>query len=130
MRHIDLDADSISFIDEQTEESESALFLNRIVEYSQKNSFNDETQGLSEKILERMERLAVVLWHDKFDEVEAAMYLRLPDPHTAGAETVRYHALRSRKLSFHKIGKNGLTFTKADLDKALKLFKLESHRDI
>jgi hypothetical protein len=106
------------------------IFLNRIVEQSQKIPFNNAVQGLLEKSFERMERLAVILWHDKFDEIEAAMYLRLPDPYNTGAETIRYHALRTRKLAFHKVGKSGLIFSRADLDKALKLFKLESHRDL
>lgn len=130
MENIDLGVALCPLDSEQIEESESLIFLNRIAEYSQKNSFNDDVQEPHKKILERIERLAVILWHDKFDEVEAAMYLRLPDPYNTGADTIRYHALRSRKLSFHKIGKNGLIFTKTDLDKALKLFKLENHRDL
>ena len=83
-----------------------------------------------EKTLERIERLTVILWHDKFDEIEAVMYLRLPEPYNAGAETIRYHAFRTRKLPFHKVSKNGLIFSRADLDKALKLFKFETHRDV
>jgi len=120
----------IHFEDVESESSEPSLFLNRIDEKSQKNSINDPIQEFLENALDRLERLAVILLHDNFDEVEAAMYLRLPDPFGKGLETIRYHALRSRKLSFHKVGKNGLIFTKADLDKALKLFKLESHRDL
>jgi len=114
----------------QDNNSDLLLIEKRIVENRQKNSVNEPFQGFLEKILERVERLAVILWHDKFDEVEAAMYLRLPDPFGKGAETVRYHALRTHKLSFHKVGRNGLIFTKADLDKSLKLFRFESHRDL
>ena len=109
---------------------EPLIFLNRIVEQSQKIPFNNSVQSVFEKYFERLERLTVILWHDKLDEVEAAMYLRLSDPYNTGAETIRYHALRTRKIAFHKIGRTGLIFTKADLDKALKNFKFESHRDL
>lgn len=119
----------LHFNEIEKEDFELSLFLNRIEKNGQKNSFNETRQGILDRVLDRLERLAVILWSDKLDEIDAAFYLRLPDPYNKGAETIRYHALRSRKLSFHKIGKTGLTFTKADLDKALKLFKLESHRD-
>ncbi len=86
--------------------------------------------GVFERILNRVERLVVVLYHRVFDEVEAAMYLRLPDPETRGRETIRNYALRSKKLSYYKIGRNGLTFLKADLDLALDRFKVHSFRDL
>lgn len=116
----------ISTEEDRDEKSNPLFFLNRILKDSQNNFFN----GPLELAVERIERLAVILWHDKLDEIEAAMYLRLSDPYGKGRETIRYHALRSRKLSFHKIGKSGLIFLKVDLDKALKHFKFESHRDL
>jgi len=105
------------------------LFDNNKYENVRKFSDNNAFQ-LLERVIERAERLAVILWHDLFDEVEAAMYLRLPDPQGKGRETIRYYALRTHNLSFHKFGKNGLIFTRSDLDKALKHFKFESHRDL
>lgn len=86
--------------------------------------------GLFERLLNRVERLVVVLCHKIFDEVEAAAYLRLPDPETRGRETIRNYALRSKKISYYKIGRNGLTFLKADLDAALGRFKVQSFRDL
>ncbi len=86
--------------------------------------------GIFERLLNRVERLVVVLYHKVFDEVEAAMYLRLPDPEHKGRETIRNYALRSKKLSYYKIGRNGLTFLKADLDLAIDRFKVHSFRDL
>ena len=86
--------------------------------------------GVFERVLNRVERLVVVLFHKIFDEVEAATYLRLPDPEHQGRETVRNYALRSKKISYYKIGRNGLTFLKADLDMAMGRFKVQSFRDL
>lgn len=86
--------------------------------------------GIFERLLNRVERLVVILYHKVFDEVEAAMYLRLPDPEHRGRETIRNYALRSKKLSYYKIGRNGLTFLKADLDLAIDRFKVHSFRDL
>lgn len=86
--------------------------------------------GVFERLLNRVERLVIVLYHKIFDEVEAAMYLRLPDPENRGRETIRNYALRSKKLSYYKIGRNGLTFLKADLDLAMGRFKVQSFRDL
>lgn len=83
-----------------------------------------------ERLINRVERLVVILYHKVFDEVEAAMYLRLPDPEHRGRETIRNYALRSKKLSYYKIGRNGLTFLKADLDLAIDRFKVHSFRDL
>ena len=90
----------------------------------------DTKAGVFERLLTRVERLVVVLYHKIFDEVEAAMYLRLPDPENRGRETVRNYALRSKKISYYKIGRNGLTFLKADLDLAIDRFKVQSFRDL
>jgi hypothetical protein len=86
--------------------------------------------GIFERLVNRVERLVVILYHKVFDEVEAAMYLRLPDPEHRGRETIRNYALRSKKLSYYKIGRNGLTFLKADLDLAIDRFKVHSFRDL
>lgn len=86
--------------------------------------------GIFERLINRVERLVVILYHKVFDEVEAAMYLRLPDPERRGRETIRNYALRSKKLSYYKIGRNGLTFLKADLDLAIDRFKVHSFRDL
>lgn len=86
--------------------------------------------GIFERLINRVERLVVVLYHKVFDEVEAAMYLRLPDPERRGRETIRNYALRSKKLTYYKIGRNGLTFLKADLDLAIDRFKVHSFRDL
>lgn len=83
-----------------------------------------------EHLLNRVERLVIVLCHKIFDEVEAATYLRLPDPENRGRETIRNYALRSKKISYYKVGRNGLTFLKADLDMALNRFKVQSFRDL
>ena len=121
-----------------TLESQVALFENKIESASdhevdfQFEEFPalDLKQGFFERLLNRVERLVIVLCHKIFDEAEAAAYLRLPDPENRGRETIRNYALRSKKISYYKIGRNGLTFSKADLDMALERFKVQCFRDL
>lgn len=117
-------------------EDDSEIFENQIESYNENElDFQSEelptiTLGIFDRLLNRVERLVIVLFHKIFDEVEAAAYLRLPDPEHRGRETIRNYALRSKKISYYKIGRNGLTFLKADLDLAMNRFKVHSFRDL
>jgi len=70
-----------------------------------------------------IKRLLIVLRHHVFREDEAAEYCRCP------VESIKYHALRSRKLTFLKFSKEGLVFLKSDLDKFLENARVEGFRD-
>ena len=122
----------------ENKESDIVIFDN-LIESSNENELDfqvEESQvsnvklGVFERLLNRVERLVVVLFHGIFDEAEAAAYLRLPDPEHRGRETIRNYALRSKKISYYKIGRSGLTFLKADLDMALGRFKVQCFRDL
>lgn len=78
----------------------------------------------------KLESFLVLLKHDYFNEVEAAMFLRLESPQTIGRDTVRNYALRSKKLSFIKIGRTGLIFSRKDLEKFLESQRSECLRDL
>lgn len=97
------------------------------------DDFPAETPGLPPAIVfcinkaftffENLIKLQLVLRHTIFNEEEAAMYLR------CSVESVRYHALRSRKLSFLNFSREGLVFTKADLESFIKNARIEGFRD-
>lgn len=78
----------------------------------------------------KLESFLVLLKHDYFNEVEAAMFLRLESPETIGRDTVRNYALRSKKLSFIKIGRTGLIFSRKDLEKFIESQRSECIRDL
>lgn len=82
--------------------------------------------NIIEEVFKKVEKICILLGHDIFNEVEAAYFLRLSDPETTGREIVRNYALKSRKLSFSKIGRNGLTFSREDLEKFVQSQKAES----
>lgn len=83
-----------------------------------------------DSVFGKLESFLVLLKHDYFNEVEAAMYLRLESPQTIGRETVRNYALRSKKLSFIKIGRTGLIFSRKDLEKFIESQRSECFRDL
>ncbi len=64
----------------------------------------------------------VALNHHVFNEREAAFYCR------CGVDSIRYHALRSRKLTFCDFTKEGLVFLKSDLDSFLQLSRKQGYR--
>lgn len=68
-------------------------------------------------------KLQLILHHHVFNEQEAAFYCR------TNVESIRYHALRSRKLSFCDFSKGGLVFLKTDLDNFLTESRKKSYRD-
>lgn len=78
----------------------------------------------------RLEKFLVLFKHDYFNEVEAAMFLRLELPETLGRDTVRNYALRSKKLSFIKIGRAGLIFSRKDLEQFIQSQRSECFRDL
>ena len=78
---------------------------------------------VEEKLFFEIKRLLIVLRHHVFSEDEAAEYCR------CSAESIKYHALRSRKLTFLKFSKEGLVFLKPDLDKFLENARVEGFRD-
>ena len=69
----------------------------------------------------RMDKL-IALNHHVFNEREAAFYCR------CSSDSIRYHALRSRKLTFCDFTKEGLIFLKTDLDNFLQASRKQSYR--
>ncbi len=65
-----------------------------------------------------------VLKHGVFNEFEAAEYCRCP------VESIRYHTIRTRKLTASKFSKAGLVFLKEDLDNFLRNARSEGYRDL
>ena len=66
--------------------------------------------------------LIMALNHHVFNEKEAAFYCR------CNVDSIRYHALRSRKLTFCDFTKEGLVFLKADLDSFLQLSRKQGYQ--
>lgn len=64
----------------------------------------------------------IALNHHVFNEKEAAFYCR------CSIDSIRYHALRSRKLTFCDFTKEGLVFLKEDLDSFLHLSRKQESR--
>ncbi len=73
------------------------------------NQNNDEAM-----IFENRIDVMIALNHHVFNEREAAFYCRCT------VDSIRYHALRSRKLSFCDFNKGNLIFLKQDLDAFLQ----------
>ena len=67
--------------------------------------------------------LKIALNHHVFNEDEAAFYCR------CSVDSIRYHALRSRKLTFCDFTKEGLVFLKSDLDGFLLSTRKQGFRD-
>ena len=76
-----------------------------------------------EQFFDKFITLQLILRHTVFNEEEAAYYCRIP------VSSLRYHALRSRKLTFLEITKEGLVFLKTDLDKFLSDSRIKGYRD-
>lgn len=113
------------------EEDQNKLFKNlhnsdKTEDENGKNFF----LNVVDSVFGKLESFLVLLKHDYFNEVEAAMYLRLESPQTIGRETVRNYALRSKKLSFIKIGRTGLIFSRKDLEKFIESQRSECFRDL
>ena len=64
----------------------------------------------------------IALNHCVFNEREAAFYCR------CSVDSIRYHALRSRKLTFCDFTREGLVFLKSDLDSFLLSARKQSYR--
>lgn len=113
------------------EEDQNKLFknLNNSDKTEDENSKNFFL-NVVDSVFGKLESFLVLLKHDYFNEVEAAMYLRLESPQTIGRETVRNYALRSKKLSFIKIGRTGLIFSRKDLEKFIESQRSECLRDL
>jgi len=113
------------------ENDQSTLFKN--LNNSEKTEDENEKNfflNVVDCVFGRLESFLVLLKHDYFNEVEAAMFLRLDSPQTVGRDTVRNYALRSKKLSFIKIGRTGLIFSRKDLEKFIESQRLECFRDL
>ena len=113
------------------EEDQNKLFKNlnnsdKTEDENGKNFF----LNVVDSVFGKLESFLVLLKHNYFNEVEAAMYLRLESPQTIGRETVRNYALRSKKLSFIKIGRTGLIFSRKDLEKFIESQRSECFRDL
>lgn len=109
------------------------LLFDNLIEEEKTEDEKQEKRFFSSSIdyvFNRIERVLVVLLHEYLSEEEAAVYLRLPDPSGAGKETIKNYALRAKTLAFAKVGRNGLIFSKTDLDNFLRSKKVITHRDV
>ncbi len=74
-------------------------------------------------LFDNLEMTWMTLRHQVFNEDEAADYCRCK------VECIRYHALRSRKLIYCDITKEGRVYLKSDLDEFLKSSRKLNHHD-
>ena len=82
-----------------------------------------DAQDAEEPIFDNKKiELILTLNHHVFNEREAAFYCR------CSVDSIRYHALRSRKLTFCDFTKEGLVFLKPDLDSFLQLSRKQGYR--
>lgn len=92
--------------------------------------FNDNKKVISlpsrastdDLLFENRIEMIIALNHHVFNEKEAAFYCR------CNVDSIRYHALRSRKLTFCDFTKEGLVFLKYDLDEFLQLSRKQNYR--
>lgn len=112
------------------ENKQNGIFENLYSDQLEDENAQKTPSSVLERIFNRVERVLVILLHEYLSEVEAASYLRLSDPEGEGRNTIRNYALRAKTLTFVKIGRNGLTFTKTDLDNFLRSKRVISHRDV
>ncbi len=75
-----------------------------------------------EWLFENRIEFLMALNHHVFNEKEAAFYCR------CGVDSIRYHALRTRKLTFCDFTKEGLVFLKTDLDSFLMRSRKQSYQ--
>lgn len=73
-------------------------------------------------LFENRIEMMIALNHNVFNEKEAAFFCR------CSVDSIRYHALRSRKLTFCDFTKEGLVFLKTDLEAFLKNSRKRSYR--
>ena len=112
------------------------LFFNNQIKES-KNEDNTIDNKLTSSIFEiidhvfnRIEQLQIIKKGEVFNETEAAIFLRLPNPESSGRQSIRYYALNVKQLSYLKIGRDGLLFTKSDLENFLENQKVQSYRNL
>ena len=112
------------------------LFFNNQIKES-KNEDNTIDNKLTSSIFEiidhvfnRIEQLQIIKKGEVFNETEAAIFLRLPNPESSGRQSIRYYALKVKQLSYLKIGRDGLLFTKSDLENFLENQKVQSYRNL
>jgi len=117
---------------EESDDSSGLLFENLVEEKKKEDEKKPDRliSSVFDRIFSRVERVLIVLLHEYLSEVEAASYLRLSDPEGEGRSTIRNYALRSKTLTFAKIGRNGLIFSKTDLDNFLRSKKVITHQDV
>jgi len=92
--------------------------------------FNEDKKVISmpscastdDKLFDNKIEVIMALNHHVFNEKEAAFYCRCK------VDSIRYHALRSRKLTFCDFTKDGLVFLKSDLDSFLQLSRKQGYR--
>ena len=85
-------------------------------------AFSEENEAEKALIFENRIEVMIALNHHVFNEKEAAFYCR------CSVDSIRYHALRSRKLTFCDFTKEGLVFLKTDLDSFLQCSRKQSYR--
>lgn len=85
----------------------------KIVKNGKKCDMLNQVDQVSTKLFENQIDAVIALNHHVFNEREAAFYCR------CSVDSIRYHVLRSRKLTFCDFTKEGIVFLKSDLDKFL-----------
>ena len=109
----------------------SELLFNNLIE-EDKNTNNNFLDLLLIKIIDhvfnRIEKLQIIKKCEVYNEIEAATYLRLSNPESSGRQSIRYYALNAKQLTYLKIGRDGLLFTKSDLENFLENQKVQSYR--
>ncbi len=118
------------------ESNDSAMLFKKQITDELKDEKNLSTNigttiiKVADHIFDRIERLQIIRKCEVYSEAEAAVFLRLPDPEHSGRQSIRYYALTARQLSYVKIGRDGLLFTRPDLEDFLKNQKVQSYRDL
>ena len=82
----------------------------------------EEMESSKTLFFENRIEVMIALNHHVFNEKEAAFYCR------CSVDSIRYHALRSRKLTFCDFTKEGLIFLKNDLDTFLQCSRKQGYR--
>jgi hypothetical protein len=113
----------------KSEELASTIFNisnnNKKVDEKKESKLVQGASFLLDVFFNRLERICIILLSDYLNEEDAALLFRLPDPNGKGKETIRNYALRSKKLSFAKAGREGLLLNRKDLNKLYEDLRTE-----
>lgn len=97
--------------------------IKQVATVKSSDAFEGNNNSENAKFFENRIEVMIALNHHVFNEKEAAFYCR------CSVDSIRYHALRSRKLTFCDFTKEGLVFLKTDLDSFLQCSRKQGYRD-